>query len=191
MKVCKMHFFFMSSALDRSKRLPWLTARHLRSCRECRELWAGLNLTHKHLLDAGRELRRQADQSDHERPCPEFDRRPASGPEAVRMFTWSWRPLAGLAAALLLLVVGLRFLPLQPGPEKTSAPELLETNRGQLALLLEARDGRTLESPLEDELHGMINSARLAAEFLAAKTAKTRRLLAETNDWSHEGADAD
>ncbi len=177
MKACKMHQFFLSSALDRSDRLPWLTARHLRDCGECREFRAGLQRVHRDLLETGRELRREALRPGTERSCPGLFRPQSTRTLPARRL--SWRPLAGLAAALLLLVVGLRFLPLKPGPQITPAPERLETTRGQLALLLEARDGRTLESPLEDELQGMIASARLAAEFLAAKAAKTRRLLAD------------
>jgi len=176
----------MSSSLDRPGRPPWLTARHLRSCRECRELWAGLNRVHQGLLEDGRKLRQGEVRAEPEPSWSATVRPQTSRPDSGRRFAWSWRPLAGLAAALLLLVTGLRFLPLKPPPETTPMPKLIEDTRGRLALLLEARNGRTLESPLEDELHGMIASARLAAEFLAKKAEKTRRLLADQADTEND-----
>ncbi len=179
MKSCKIHHFIMSSALDRA-RLPWLTRRHLLGCRDCQRFWHRMNQLHGLLAEKGAEIRDEIDLPMSARLFPsglsaKTDR--FLNPSQPR---WSgsgiWRPLLAMAAATLILVLGIRLI--KPSP-RLGGPELAQSMqevRSRFNSLTEHMASTSLDDPLERELLGLIGTARSAAGYLRGKVQKAAGL---------------
>lgn len=175
MKSCDFHQFVLTSALDKTGSLPWFTRRHLSRCNACQTLWTNLNQMHDQFLQKGEEIRCGAIKDPLVLPLPDFDRLqhckiPA---RAIRVF----RPIFGLAAVMMLLVVvGIWTIkPVKP----VAKPEVLRSlpeGKSPLAAIGETLAATVRDDPLEQELQGLIGSAKSAAEFLQTKIKKAAAL---------------
>jgi len=171
-KLCDLHQFVLTSALDKTGELPWFTRRHISRCSACQMLWTNLNQLHNQFLQKGEEIRREATKKPLALPLPDFDRLQHSGipARAIRVF----RPVFGLAAVMLLLVLGVIWM-IRPVAKPESLRSLQEV-KSPLAAIGETLAATVRDDPLEQELQGLIGSAKSAAEFLQTKIKKAAAL---------------
>lgn len=175
MKLCDLHQFVLTSALDKTGDLPWFTRRHISRCSACQILWTNLNQLHNQFLQKGEDIRREAIKKPLALPLPDFDRLQHSKvpARASRIF----RPIYGLAAVTLLLVLGVIWTikavkPVDIPESLGSLPEV----KSPLAAISETLAATVRDEPLEQELQGLIGTARSAAEFLQTKIKKATAL---------------
>lgn len=166
----------LTSALDKTGDLPWLTRRHILRCSACQILWTDLNQLHNQFLQKGEAIRRGAIKDRPGLPLPGLERLLYSKAPAktARVFPNGRRPIAALAAVMLLLVVvGIwTNKPEKPAAGPESLPSLQKV-KSKLVSISETLTATFREDPLEQELQGLIGTAKSAAEFLQTKINKT------------------
>jgi len=178
MKTCGIHQFFLSSALDRGGRLPWLTRRHLDRCASCRTIWGRLNHVHGLLAEKGTELRVAAGKVPATIMRPEITDGGALDSVKAQPLrrTSSWRPMIAMAVATLVLIIGIRLIRPVPDLAEKRQSRAVEDVRQRIGTLTENMSRTSLEDPLERELQGLIGTARSAAGYLQKKVKKATGL---------------
>jgi hypothetical protein len=180
MTWCDLHLFMISSAMDSGKRLNALTRYHLIHCAACREAQQRLNQLHGLMQEKGAQIRRDTTGEAAFLPFPgaAYGRAVQGRARGQTVSLWgrAWRPLAVTAAAILMVVLGVRLLREEPvlSTEPASAP-VLEV-RSRLQNLTSSFASTSLDDPMEQELAGLIESARGAADFLRSKVRKATGL---------------
>jgi len=178
MKSCRFHQFLMSSALDKDGQLLGLTRAHLRGCDDCRLVWTRLKLLHGLLLDKGDDLCHQAVRSPLGIPLPDMNsakkhtRRHANTKHRAGLL----RPLMAMAAATLVLLLGIHWLRPSVDPIGRNPEQTFMDVKAQINTLAETLAKTSLDDPLERELQGLIGTARSAAGYLQSKVKKATGL---------------
>lgn len=178
MKWCDIHLFLISNAMDGGGRLNPLTRRHLAGCSACREVYRKMNHLNGLLIEKGADLRREAMDEHHARPLPQGIQTVTKRAVPRQKTGWGrgWLPAAALAAVVMMVIFGVRFLRdatiVSPQPARRPVMEV----KTQIQSLTESIAATRLDDPMEQELTGLIETAKDAAGFLRSRVRKVTGL---------------